>query len=344
MNKKFWKHYRIVIVTISLIFVFVLSTLWLYLDAYEKSMPEYQAENVVKLYKKGKIEEIVNYIPEDGTFNTKDVMQKALKEDLNVKDINYEKKSGKFTKEHPTYSINSDKNELSIIELKKSKRKGLFKTNKWEIEKINHHFDKQNFIFIVKKGEEILLNGIEVDEDKIITENYYPEKVHNLIKYIEIEPLTKYEVDGVYPESTVVFKNSEFTEDDYTYTYKYPSNDKLLEDQKEFIENWCKNYTKYVVNEAKFNSISSDVIYGSEAYNFLRTVANTNIWLAKHTQTNFSDFTFANMEVYNDDAFSVDISYKYSFYVEDDLKEYDTRLTLFFIKINNSWKIADLTT
>ena len=342
-NKRFWNHYRIFLI-ISFIIIFVIwELLWSYLYFYEKSRPTYEAEKVSKLFQKGQTEKILKYVNIEGKYNTKDSAEKIMKNDLKKAKISYEKKMGEYKNESPVYSILNKDKEIAVVKLKESSKKDMFNTRKWEISNINYAYAKEDIKIIALPDEKIAINGIELSKDDVTDENYYLEKLNNVLPYVDFLPLVMYEIADVYKNSVIDYEKSSFQKKGNVYSLIYPSDEKLLEEHKEFLTNWCKNYTKYVVNEATFGSISGAVVQNSNAYNFLRTVANTNIWLAAHTPTEFSDFTFENMQKYQDDLYSVDIKYDYSFYVNDDLKEYQTSLTLYLIEINDYWYIADLT-
>ena len=221
----------------------------------------------------------------------------------------------------------------------------MFKTNKWDIEEIKQELKKEKLTIITLPDEIININGIKVIQDELVDNNHYLESLDNVLKYVDLKPMVKYEIDNILITSDVNFtkyKHNKLNND--TYLYDFPSDNDLLDSKKEFLTNWCKNYTKYVVNESTFGSISASVVNNSNAYAFLRTVANTNIWLSDHTSTEFSEFSFKNMHMYANDLFSIDIEYEYSFYVNEDLKKYTTNLTLYLIEVNGNWLIADLTT
>ena len=327
-----------------ILMMILLISFWINLDAYEKSLPVYEAQRMTELFQKGKYQKIVDYLSIEEGFNTKEALQNIIKESFNDTNFKYEKKRGLFNKDKPVYSILHGKDEIAILELKKSNQKGLMNTSKWEVKKLDYHFEKENLTIYALPDEVITINGIEVSKDYITQEDYALDKLTNVLKYVNINPLVKYDIKDIYKGSSIKFTKGDYLKDGSTYTYHYPDNQELLNNHKEFLINWCKNYTKYVVNEEVFSSISGSVVTNSNAYNFLRNVASTNIWLARHTPTVFTDFTFENMQMYTDDLYSVDIKYNYSFYVNNDLKEYQTSLTLYLIKVNSNWLIADLTT
>ena len=341
-NRKFWKHYRIFLIISFIIVSSIWSLLWTFLAFYESGRPEYEIEKVSELFQKGKVDKIIKYIKIEGKYNTKESSKKAMKKDLKKANISYEKKSGEFKKNRPVYSILNNDEEIAVIKLKPSKKK-LFNTTIWETDNIDYMFSKNVIEIIALPDEKVFINGIEVSKEEITNDNFYPEKLRNVLQYVDFSPLVKYEVANVYQDSVVDYEKSSFQEDGTSYYYIYPNNETLLEEHKDFLTNWCKNYTKYVVNETTFASISGYVVQSSNAYSFLRTVANTNIWLAAHTPTEFSNFAFENMQMYQDDLYSVDIKYNYSFYVNNDLKEYQTNLTLYLIEVAGNWYIADLT-
>lgn len=343
-NKKFWKHYRIFLIISFIIIIFIWALLWTFLVFYEKSRPEYEIEKISKLFQKGKTEKLLEYIEIEGKYNTKDSSQNIMKDDLKKAKISYEKKRGEYKDKTPVYSILDNDKEIAVVKLKSSSKKDMFNTVKWGVEYIDYYFNKEDIKIIALPDEKITINGIELSKDDATDENYHLEKLKNVLQYVDFSPLVMYEITDVYKNSVIDYEKSSFQKEGNVYSLTYPSDEKLLEEYKEFLIKWCKNYTKYVVNEETFGSISGAVVQNSNAYNFLRTVANTNIWLAAHTPTEFSDFTFENMQKYQNDLYSVDIKYSYSFYVNDDLKEYQTILTLYLIEINDYWYIADLTT
>ncbi len=344
MNQKFWKHYFIFLRLACVLIIALLAAFWINLDAYEKSLPVYEAQRITDLFNNERTLEIANYLSIEEGFNTKKSLQNILKANIKDGKFKYEKKRGLFKKDKPIYSILNDNKEVATLELKKSSQKGIMNTSKWEIKKLSYHFEKEDLIIYALPDEVITINGIEVSPKYITQDNYVLDKLENVLGYVNITPLIKYEINDIYKDSKIEFAKGTYTKEDSTYTYNYPEKEDLLNNHKDFLINWCKNYTKYVVNEATFGSISSSVVINSNAYDFLKKVASTNIWLASHTQTVFSDFTFENMQMYTDDLYSVDIKYSYSFYVNNDLKEYQTELTLYLININGNWLIADLTT
>ena len=345
MDTKFWKHYKIFLaISLSLIFI-ILALLWSFLSAYEKGLPEFFIQKVAGWYQTGDVNEIIKYINVDeNSFNTKKAVKMILKNELNSAKITYDKKTGLYSKDKPVYSILNNNEEIAVVSLKASHKKNLFHTKNWLIKNIDEKFSEKNISIIAPQNADVFINDKKVTEEYLKESNYYRESLKDIEYYLSpFECL--YEVPNVY-DNSIIKVNDQILEKDSEdfYYYVYSSDNELLQNQREIIKNFCINYTKYVVNEAGFGSISGIVLPGSNAYNFLQGVASTNIWLASHTPTEFSEITFQNMQVYSESAYSVDVNFEYSFYVGNDKKSYETNLTLYFINVNGMWLIANLTT
>lgn len=349
MSEKFWKIYKIYVITFAIIISGLFITLWLFLASFEKSEPTNVVMNVIGYFESQKINKIKKYIKiKNEEINTKEIIDEVILEKINKKNFSYEKVSS--NNEHELkYTINADDSKIATIVLKLNDKKGLFNLNRWDVLRIDDLLPEERTINIIApKGYDIYLYDTLLQSSYLTDANYLTPELINIKKYAEVDSLNKYTIEGIYEEPNIksLFNNQEIEviKKDDDYFVKFASNENILNEQSEYIKKFCINYTRYVINEQSFNSISSYVISSSNAYKFLKSITNSNKWMGNHTKAEFSEINLKNMQMYNENAFSIDVNYSYSYKVMNKDKKYDTNLTLYLVKQNNEWKIADLTT
>ncbi len=346
MSKKFWKIYKIYIIVFSVIIISLFVTLWLFLSSFEKSEPTNLVMDVIDNFENKKINKIKKYIEiKNEDINKKEIIDELILEKINKNDFSYEKINS--SEQVLKYSINGDNYKIATIVLKLNDKKGMFNLKRWDVLRIDDLLPEARTINIISpKGYEIYLYDELLKDDYLTEDNYLTKELTNIKKYTEVDSLNKYTVEGIYKEPNIksIFNNKEveIIKKEDNYFVKFASNENILNEQSNYIKNFCTNYTRYVINEQGFNSISSYVISSSNAYKFLRSIANSNQWMGNHTKAVFSDINLTNMQMYNENAFSVEANYNYSYKVLNKEQKYETNLTIYMVKQNNEWKIADL--
>lgn len=349
MSKKFWKIYKIFVVAFLTFTLCLFVTLWLFLSSFEASEPTNLVADVVSFFENNNTKKIKKYLSyKESIFNTEKIIDELINTKLNKKEYHYEK-TPKDNDKELKYLIKSGTEKIATVTLTLNQKKGMFNLNRWDISSITDLLGEEKTIDVIApKNYDIYLNDVLIPTTYLKDENYLTSELTNINKYIKVSPLNKYIIKGLYNEpilkSIVDDKNIEIIQKENTYFVKFKGNNKLQEELKEYIENFCKNYTRYVVNEQGFGTISSYVIPSSKAYTFLRDVAGSNNWMGNHTPTEFTELIFENMQMYNDEAFSIDVKYTYSYKVLGKEKNFDALLTLYMVKQNNKWLIADLNT
>lgn len=346
MKSKFWKFYRIMILVLLLISICVWTILWFFLDSYEKGTPENYIKNVVSLFNDKKYNDIASKV----VVENKDVYgEKTIS--IMLKDVLKSKYDYRVkNKNKNIYSIiDKDKKEVAEVTLKVSKKNGMFKTKIWDVESIKGILGKSSDITIdVPIDSKVYINNKIVGNDRIKENDVVPSKLENVKEVVETPLHQYYLINGIYPNTKVEVKYNdkkiELSNEENIYSYKYLEDEKLLNSVKPRMNSIVENYTRYVVAEQGFGSLSPYLVRNTKAYTFLSKIASTNLWSGNHTRSVLSEIEYKNMEVYNENVFVVDASYSYSYTVYSGKKDFDSTITLYMIKKDNNWYLGDLNT
>lgn len=336
-RKKFWKHYTI-FVSISIVIILSISTiLWIFLSSYEEGRPDYIAQNVVSWYERKN----VNYISKYVSYDSKLIKYK-LNNDSEENNFTYSKKTGKYTSSKPVYDIKLNDEIVGVLYLKKSKIKGLFNTARWNIDNIDMLFEKKDIFVVVPSNVNVYLDDKILTAENVIDSNYYRDYFKDLTDYVNSEYM--YKINDFVEGMNLKVSDGKLAFNNDIYYYKYDNNDDLLNENIDILKDLCIKYTRYVVGEGSFYDVVSLIMPNTYTYTFLKGISRTNKWSWDHSQTVFSDIYFENMEVINDNVFKVNAIFTYSYYVENELKNYDANLTIVMVKNNNKWLVGSLNT
>ena len=352
MKNKFWKIYGIITGIAVTACVAVLVVLWTFLASYEKSQPEHTAKDVTDMFYNLDIDRIISHYNNRSKFtDSHEVVKKAVRDHIMGSDYTYTKKMSKYTSDNPAYSIKADGKEVAVLTLKKSDKRGMYNAINWEIDDIDLGFATDGYYDIVAPADyTVTINGKVLTSDNIVEENLNASKMENVTKYADIPLLIKYRVEGAYisPEikCTSSLSGKELTPkiEKETYTFDYETSDSIPEDSSNQVKKFITNYTKYMYTEADFSSISGSVISNSKAYEFLRYVTYTSVWYADHSSLTIGDINISNIKQYSPDCYSVETDYTYDVVMSGNNYNYPTKITLYYVRQGNGWKICDLQT
>ena len=342
MKKKFWKHYRIFCLIVLSIIIIISIIFYLFLDSYEQGRSTYLAESIVNNINKGNNSEVIKYIKKEN-YTSENYYKTILQRYNNV---SYEKKMGVYKDNSPVYSIINGDKEIATVLLKASDKKGLFNINRWLIDKIELSLNKDDITVIAPHNIDVYINGYKVDKKYINNELYYLSNISNIKNQINVESLNEWIITDVYEDSVVTLSDGNIVNKKGYFVYDFGSNDTLLNELHDYLQNICYDYSRYVSNEHGFDKVTPYLLTKTPTYSFLYGVKNTNIWSKNHTPTVFSNFKLSNMQVYNSDVFSVEATYDYEYVVNStqEKRNYKAELTLLMVKKNGKWLLGDLTT
>ncbi|MDO5381894.1 MAG: hypothetical protein Q4F06_04115 [Eubacteriales bacterium] len=359
MEKKgkgvFWKVYGIVVTISVIVIVGVWILLWSFLSAYEKSQPEYVADNVIKEFNNKTTDVVTGYLKNEAVSELQDkasyeeFMSEFLSEYLEG-EWTYTKKPGEYSKENPVYKLKKDGKAMAVLYLKKDEQRAAFNTPKWNVDRIEGIDVKARTITIeVPKGSEVTFNNTVLTSQFISEDDIENSRLENVKEFVTAPKMTVYTVEGIYTDPEISVKGPVYgktvsvdeVEGD-RYVYGFESGNTDVTDQESMIKTISEIYGKYVSNDARFSALSPYILKDSHAYDILRGVSNTNIWFAEHTSTGFEDMKVFNYQVYTEDCFSCEVTFNQYIIRESSKHTYPTRVKYVFIKKNSKWYVADI--
>ena len=346
------KIYKKIVITFLVLILITFITFWLFLDAYEKSQPFYKVDYIITNITNNKSKKIVDNLEViNKNINTSKKIETMLNKKYKGKTITYTKNYQKFKKDKPVYDLLIDNKIIGTVYLKENGTSKVFKLTKWKINKIENLLGTSKTINIIAPNNyEVYVDDYKLKDSDISDPNYQTEEIKILNKFASLESINYYLVKGIYDNANIYGildkKKTTAINDSESNLYKigFAENKELLDNQKDYLTNIIKNYTRYVVNEQDFTSINKYLIYPSNTYTVLKNIGLTNVWLKNHTPTTFSEIKYSNMKVYGDNAYSIMVTYTYSYIVNGSKKEFPTTITLYMVKKNNTWLVASLKT
>ena len=350
-KSKFWRFYRIGMLVLLAITLVVWTILWLFLDSYEKSQPANVIDDVISWVEDKNVNRLLKYVKVDNKeANPEEALKATLKTRIAGGKFDYRYDTVNGTEDKPVYVITKDKKDFGRVELYLSHRRGLFNAKVWLIKKIDGFLgDPQDVSIVVPANvEEVKINELLLKEKDIKDKNSYPSDLANMAKYADLPAMYRYEVKGVYGEPfiQVIVKGNRalLSSEDYEYVYPYYENEEIFNSVKKRMNDFIINYTRYVECERGFGVVSPYLLYGSKAYSFLSVIQKTNIWVANHTASKFSNIEYDNMKTYSDNAFSIEARYTFEFKTASGKRTFNSKLTLYLVKKNGTWYVVDMNT
>ena len=352
----FWKIYIGIVGAVLVGFIVVWSILWSFLSFYEKSRTDYIMNDITASFEDSNESFLAEYIETNVSIfdNEADVADEVSEyiRDLAEGEWTYSKRSGEYSDDRPAYTLkrNGKKTDV-VVYLKLLDKRGPFNTPKWEIEDINGlACSGTDYTITVPAGSTVTVNDKELTDDFIsITQD--AEVLSNVSKYIKTPKTETYTLKNVHSDIEVKAVGPVYgklltlvSDEDNTMEFGFESNDALVAEREEEIKKITTNYALYVTNDAKFSSISSYILQGSYAYEYLSLVSTTNIWIDGHTKPEISNMKVFNYQSYTDDCFSCEVTFdeKFTAIALQQEHNYPTHLKYIFVKRGKKWYVADI--
>jgi len=349
-RKVFWKIYGVLVVLGIVLSVTLFVVFWNFLTAYEKSQPKHEMENVINLFEAGDSAQIVKYMTYNlTTFENDDTIIKYLDSLLMDGQWTFEQKTGAYSKNTPVYKVKKDGVAVATVTLLKSSDKAEFKMDKWELQSIGDILSTpDDYVITAPTGSAIYVNGIALPNQYITEKNIAIPDLAPTSKYTSVPTMVRYRVAGLYQKPQIlavgVVLNTELVatyENEHTLRFAFESNQEFNASQENRIIEITQIYGRYVINDAKFASLSPYIVANSDSYKFLNTISSINIWYGNHSLPEFVNLIVNNYQIYTTNCYSCDISFTLTFILANKTFQYPTNLRYYFVKSGDVWRIAD---
>ncbi len=360
-NKKkkksvFWIIYGIITSVSVIAAVTVLIVLWDFLGAYEVSQPEHIVDSVIEKIANKDETYINEYIGKRITeFEVTNVSKIA--DELLSGEWTYSKKSSEYKADAPVYNLKKDGENKGVLRIKKSEERGSYNTPKWIVEDITFVMDTKEYVITIPSDAKLAVNGVEVAESYVTGSNIECEALTNAKEYLNSIPTMKkytitgfvYEPEinatGVYGGELQVAKKEDVkNEDGKRYTdiaFHFDNNASLIASQEERILAATKTYGYFANNAKSFSELATYTMTGSYAYNYMKRIADNNIWSTGRTQGTFENVDILNERVYSEDCFSCEVKFTYKVKTIIKWEEFDTHVYYVFVKKGDKYYMVD---
>lgn len=372
-SKKSMSLYKKSLLIYSLVIVFLIICLLIYVSMCLKDYEKYDIGNYIKssiadLSNKDlvKIVDDKNLeLSKYENFSSKSEVIKALNKSLeDGKNITYKLNSESKDDKKPIYDVYyNDKLVLTIKLANKGnvQKLKLLNYTKWEVIDIKSHIEKGLYTVKANLPEDykLYINGKEV-KDSIDSEN----KVLALFaQYTDIKKFKEYEISGLIQKPKVVVKDASgkeikttTTDDVITVEQKYFTTDDNAEAQTKLVEGFdilafAEKYSLFLTNDLSgyehgFSQLRQYVIEGTDMYKIMYGWAHgiDITFTSRHTLKNptFTNEKLSNFIIYSDKAFSVDVTLEKNMTVkgEDRIMKMNDRLS--FVYYDGGWKLLNM--
>ncbi len=346
--KDFLIIYSSVLGVIILITWFLLYGL---LKDYEAGRPSTTMDTIISKFTVDNIEELLN---ESGVtyseFEDNKIVGDYLKSKLADSSATYKKKSGEYSEDNPVYVVYANDTAMAKVTLEADGKNG-HNFTKWKMGSISfdEYADKKNskaFTLNVPKGSTVKLNNIDVSESYITADDQQFDPCKHVSNYVTTPVNTVYTVSNllVQPQISVQLNGVELTVNadtkNNTYTAVYPSDDKLLAEQQNYIKTVAESYGKYIINRGSLSTLSGYMLGYAKEY--VSDIPAVWAFLYGKTYTyEFQNESISNFSKYSDNCFSCDVYYDLYVDYGTGNTTYNTSLTYTFVKTGGKWYVAD---
>ncbi len=352
---KFWQIYLLVVGILAVVSITVWIVLWGYLIGYEKTRSTVPMETLVEEINMGQYDMMLSYT---NAKNYDEAIQQDFKEKLAEivagQEVYYEKAFSKDKDNHPAFSLKIGDIKLATVTMEKTSDKVAFGMTGYQIMSITDlPIMSESVTITAPKGYTIFLNGDVIsDRDTFLVEENIPVKGISGIpeKYFQKPTMVKYKITDLVDQPVVTAKtetgepaNVITSEDGKECTVSFGSTQNAEVYYKEALT-LAKLYSQYVTAWVSEGKILAKVLVDSPIREGLASVQTS--FYTDHQKDYFTDEVAENLQIYSDNCFSCDISYTQ--WVEsirnnpDFKKALPSAFTFYFVKVNNSWYIADM--
>ncbi len=326
---------------------YLLKTVNISLDKYERSLPKYKAAEIFEEYFTPCNFEVLYEMEEIklSEYENKNDFVEYMKGVTDGKEIAYrEVPAGNDVKK---YIVTADNIKFSEFTLTKTGNPQA-PENTWELNTTSTVFSQDESVAVkILSSSTLFINEIEIT-DVYITENdiktesckHMPEGVNGITYQI-------YKMDKLLLKANVKVIDRNGNESPIVYDEEQKmfveqiTYETFSEELKTLTENAVQTYAKYMTLDSSLYNVRKYFDAQSQIYTYIRT---SDTWCyTPHIGYEFKDITFSELYTYDENTFSA--RYKCNHYVHRTKKEsflFPLDLTLYFKNINGTFYVYDM--
>ncbi|MBE6717849.1 MAG: hypothetical protein E7574_01145 [Ruminococcaceae bacterium] len=328
--------------------VFVTVKLYNFLDNYERSLDKYEAEEIFNEYfspcrfdKLYDMQEITL-----SEFEDKDDFVSYMEKQIEGKTITYREVPaglGQMKK----YRVFADKVCISEFILKENTSPKTPEET-WALDTVNTIYTTSESVKIKSfKTSKITINGIELKEDYITTDNIETESCKRVPEGVNGIMYREYEVNNLLfaPEIKITDRHgNEGTlvyDEEHQMFVEQMNYDVFTEEIKTLTQDAAQTYAKYMTLDASLYNFRKYFDTKSKIY---KNITTTEIkWFTPHIGYEFKDIEFKDYYIYDENTFSARyVCNHYLYRTSAESRLFPLDLTLYFKNINGTFYVYDM--
>lgn len=356
----FWPCFTVFVLILISFWIYVLSYVNKCLVTYEAAQPEYEIEKLVQEIKNGNAESLFTFPATENRFEDADIAKNRFLDSIKDKEITYEQDSASYNALAPSYRIFADDEQFATITLKETSSYPLMfilTVQSWEIAETIPVLDSPTNSVTIKVPDTFTayVNGIPLKETELTGNSWEIEDFVYASEYVTVPKLIEYQVTELFNTPDVAVKDA------YGNSVGYTQNGNQIEVSVfEDIE-MDPELAAYVLKNAKdySNFFSKDLpgcrtgikcishMFPENSY-YLELAENYRLhdmWMySSHKTPSFSDELVSEYIRYSEDFFSCRIYFQKHMELSrtGDLRTDITDSTFYYVKIGDTWVIADM--
>ena len=338
-KKRFWKIYAICTAIFAMLICGLLGFFWQFLKEYEQTRPINVAKETVAELAEGK--NLEGFIPpEANKYDCGADVAALFGAAGGAADAEVVEKVGYSTDDAPVFSVRKGGKEICSVRLRRGGKHRFF--DNWTADGVffpgTHEVD-----ITVTDDTKLLLNGVQVSEECIVSRDvplpgyedyaeYTPKCVHYKIENLLYEPKLSFENDYCYPQAT---------EKNGVWTVAYPGAKESRDDAVALAYEAAKAYVTYASSQdSPLAPLDVYLVQGSMLR--ARVLSFNRKYFAYHDSAEFKNMEVLDFSVYGADVYSVKLSFDYVMQTGRKEKVEKTVMTLYMLRIDGHWKIAEV--
>ena len=335
---------------------------------YENNQIETYMENTLKEIRKeaekGNIDTLVEGLEsfKKSKYETNEI-KTCLEEMIKNSFLTYKPKKNT---EEPIYEIYAEDKllfEITLKEIKKENRLGLFTFSIWKTDSIINKVEEGMYSYTIEVPSDykVYINDLEVTDDYIKIED--TDSLEELAKYTNISVPIKYELKDFYKTPTIKIidkegKNTEYEQDGF-YIKKGILTEKIKEEQEAIekikkapdIKKIARDWSLYLTDDLDgkmhgYPTIKNYLVPNGNLQKFAYKWA-TDIditFISNHTLDNpiFTNEKVENFEIFNENAFSCEVYLEKNMRVKGKKHKDSMHDKMYFVYLEDEWKLASM--
>ena len=350
----FWAFYVLIVILFIGFWAFVINgVIKKDLAKYEAAQPEYFMEDVVAKIQAGDISDM-DFAQSSSRFESGDIYKETYAKGLEGKTITFKENPTSYDAQAPIYELYADEEHIATVNLKSTSSEQvmfILSVQDWAVDSVVPIYEKgdEGITISIPDNYTAYVNGVQLDERELVGEPAPYKEFEIVAQYIDVPKEINYAVSGLMSAPTVEVRDAagntvQCNVEGNAYSVGFVAGEVPEDIAKTAIED-AKNISEIYAGDRTLSSMKVRFPEDSYLIPLFQNYINFDLWMySGHTAPTYSDETTSNYIRYNDNFYSVEVSFSKTMYLpkRNMTVTDDTHNTYYYAYINGQWLIADM--